>query len=243
LFSKTVNITLLLLLSLPVAALNAQTDSLRSNISYSTFILPVVLLAAGSAISGSVFEKNVQSDIREFIGNDPCCDIADYTAFVPAAEVFLFDWCGVESRNSFFDRVKYMAIANLASQAVVQSLKYTTDKVRPNGEDRLSFPSNHTNVAFTNAAILYHEYTNSNSLIAFSGFAFAVTTGVLRIVHGEHWTGDVLAGAGIGMLCADLVYRFEPLKNWQPFGTGERNLTLLPRITDEGYGLKLICNF
>jgi len=219
-------------------AVRAQADSLGPDIPLAACIIPLVFISAGSALSGSVFEKDIQTDL-----GDPGIDIDDYIALSPAAGVYIFDWCGIKAENSFFDRVKYMAAANLASQAVVQGLKYTTDKLRPDGEDRLSFPSNHTNIAFTNAMILWHEYRRTSSLAAYSGFALAAGTGALRMMHDKHWTGDVLAGAGIGMLCANLVYRFRPLENWRPFGTLERKLTLLPDITDYEFGITLICNF
>ncbi len=240
-FFRTVNILLpILFLS---GAVCAQGDSLRTSIPLTACIMPLVFISAGSAVSGSVFEKNIQQDVRNSIGENFGFNIDDYTALAPAAGVYIFDWCGIKAENSFFDRVKYMAVANLASQTVVQGLKYTTDKLRPDREDRLSFPSNHTNIAFTNAMIIWHEYRRTNALAAYSGFVVATGTGALRMVHDKHWTGDVLAGAGIGMLCANLVYRFRPLENWRPFGTGERKLTLLPDVSDDEFGLTLICNF
>jgi membrane-associated phospholipid phosphatase len=226
--------------------LQAQTDSLGTNIrtSLTSMLLPLSLITAGSAISGSAFEHDLQRDIGNSIGNDFDCPLDDYIVFVPAAEVFVFDLLGIKAKNGFFDRAKYFAIANLSSQAIVQTLKYTTDKARPNGEDRLSFPSNHTNVAFTNATVLWYEYRQSNALIAYSGFAFATATGVLRIMNGHHWTGDVLAGAGIGMLCADLVYRFEPLKHWNPFGSGSRSTAAVIPVSSGGVvGLSLTVQF
>ncbi len=170
-------------------------------------------------------------------------DIDDFTAIAPAGGVFIFDWCGVKAYNSFFDRVKYTALANLASQAVTQGLKYTTGKLRPNGEDRLSFPSNHTNIAFTNAMILWHEYKKTNKLAAYSGFVIAAGTGALRIIHNEHWTGDVIAAAGIGMLCANLVYRFKPLESWRPFNKSKSEIVLMPEVSDGRFGLYLTFNF
>jgi len=219
-------------------AVCAQEDSLRTEIGLAVCITPLVFIAAGSAVSGSVFEKDIQPEL-----SDPGMDIDDYIALAPAAGVYIYDWCGIRAENSFFDRVKYMAAANLASQAVVQGLKYTTDKLRPDGEDRLSFPSNHTNIAFTNAMILWHEYRRTSSLAAYSGFVLAAGTGALRMMHDKHWTGDVLAGAGVGMLCANLVYRFRPLENWHPFGTEERKMTLFPDFSFDRFGLTLICNF
>ncbi len=213
----------------------AQEDSLKSEVPAAVCVMPLVFITAGSAISGSEFEKNIQTEF-----SDPGMEIDDFTSLSPAAGVFLLDWCGVQAKNSFFDRVKYMTIANLASQAVVQSLKYATDKLRPDGDDRLSFPSNHTNTAFTNAMIMWHEYRHTNAFAAYSGFVLAAGTGALRMLHDKHWTGDVLAGAGIGMLCANLIYRFRPLENWRPFRTDNRNISLLPLYNTDSFGFTLI---
>jgi len=236
LFSKTLNIFLpLLFLS---GMIYAQADSLESEVPAAVCVTPFILIAAGSAISGSAFEKDIQAEL-----SDPGMDIDDYIALSPATGVYLFDLFGVKAENTFFDRIKYMAAANLASQAVVQSLKYSTDKLRPDGNDRLSFPSNHTNIAFTNAMIMWHEYRHSNTFAAYSGFVLAAGTGALRMVHDKHWTGDVLAGAGIGMLCANLIYRFRPLENWRPFGQEEKKAALMPSYNTDSFGITLILEF
>jgi len=232
----------LLVIVLPLSV-SAMEDSLRTDhkASLGPFILPLTLITAGAAVSGSDFEKDIQADIRDYVGNDFNCEADDYIVHVPAVEVFFFDLIGFRAKNNFFRRAKYLAIANIASQSLVQSLKYSTNKLRPNGENRESFPSSHTNIAFTNATVLYHEYKNISSFIAYSGYVFAVSTGALRIMNNNHWTGDVLAGAGIGILCADLVYQFEPLKDWHPFGLGkDNNIYAFPEFGNDKYGLSVI---
>lgn len=232
----------LLVIVLPLSV-SAMEDSLRTDhkASLGPFILPLTLITAGAAVSGSDFEKDIQADIRDYVGNDFNCEADDYIVHVPAVEVFFFDLIGFRAKNNFFRRAKYLAIANIASQSLVQSLKYSTNKLRPNGENRESFPSSHTNIAFTNATVLYHEYKNISSFIAYSGYVFAVSTGALRIMNNNHWTGDVLAGAGIGILCADLVYHFEPLKDWHPFGLGkDNNIYAFPEFGNDKYGLSVI---
>jgi len=245
-FHRSVILTFIILIIFFQHNVYAQTDSTvpDKTESFMPFLLPLVLISAGAAVSGSEVEKDIQKYIRESAGNDFSCQADDYIVFMPAAEVYIFDWMGFKAKNNFWDRTKNMVLANLASQALVQGLKYTTDKERPNGEDRYSFPSNHTNVAFTNATILFHEYKDSNNYIAYSGFVFAAATGALRIMNNDHWTGDVLAGAGIGILCSNLVYHFEPLKEWQPFETGkDKNIVMLPQFGKDRFGMILSINF
>ncbi|MBU4486655.1 MAG: phosphatase PAP2 family protein [Candidatus Delongbacteria bacterium] len=182
-----------------------------------------------------------QSDIRSSVGNDFKFGIDDYIVHAPMVELYIFDWLGCKAKNNFFDRSKNIVLANLASVNIVRALKSLTSKTRPDGSDRLSFPSNHTNIAFTNATVLYHEYKDTNIFVAYSGFAFAATTGAFRIINNKHWTSDVLTGAGLGILVGNLVYQFEPLKNFHPFGLGtEDNITVLPHFGNDSYGICVV---
>lgn len=236
--------TVILLILTILLALQAQDSLNTSNQNpFLPSILPLSLITAGCAISGSGFEKDLQADIRHAAGEDFSFKADDYLAHVPMAEIYIFDLMGIKAENRFYERSKNVFLANLSSQIIVQSLKYTTDKLRPDGEDRESFPSNHTNIAFTNAAVLFHEYKNSNSFIAYGGFGFAAATGALRILNNKHWTGDVLAGAGIGMLCADLVYRFEPFKRIDSTDRNDKMIAIIPDFGVGSYGIKITAVF
>ena len=239
LLSRTVNIIILFILFAGTNIFPADKDNLKSENSIIPYILPLTLTVIGSSISGSVFEKDLQSDIRNSLAEDYYFGIDDYIQYSPVAEIYIFKACGLRSKNNFWQMTKYLGIANLTSGALVLGLKRATDKTRPNGS-KYSFPSGHTNFTFTNATVLYHEYKDSNKLAAYSGYAFAATTGVFRILNNRHWLSDVLAGAGLGILVSNMVYQFEPLKNFHPFGLGaEKNLTVLPIYGDELYGLSL----
>ena len=45
-----------------------------------------------------------------------------------------------------------------------------------------------------------------------AAYAVAVATGVLRVYNNKHWCNDVLAGAGIGILSANVAYWLYPLE-------------------------------
>jgi membrane-associated phospholipid phosphatase len=49
------------------------------------------------------------------------------------------------------------------------------------------------------------------------------------MVNDKHWISDVLVGAGIGILATELVYYFEPLKNFNPF-KNSKNISFVPQI-------------
>ena len=151
-------------------------------------------------------DSKIYADIR----------LDNYIQYAPIAELYIADLSGIKHKNSVWNQTKYLAISELITSGIIQTLKFTTKVQRPNGA-AFSFPSGHTSNAFCSAAALYQEFCNSNMPIAISGFGFSTATGILRITNNRHWISDVIAGAGIGILVTDLVYYWEPLKNWNPF--------------------------
>ena len=244
-----ISTTLLLFLILVLSICNAKgqivsasnNDSIKSISLFKRSLVPVSLIGLGIIINNSNFEKNFQVDLRNKVGNDYMLHIDNYLQYVPAVEIYTFDLLNVEAKNHWFDQTKYLLMANLISSTATQSLKRIIPKERPNGRFH-SFPSGHTTLAFTNACVLYNEFHNTAPVIAYSGYAFAVTTGLFRMMNNAHWMSDVLVGAGIGILSAELVYYFEPLKNFNPFEKA-KNVTLVPQIGNDNYGLYFAYRF
>ncbi len=200
---------------------NAQTDSIQQN-SKSEFhfkreILPLGLVTLGSALNYS----NFRYFVKEKIGNTTNIRLDNYIQYAPIAELYVADLSGVKHKNTVWNQTKYLAISELITSGIVQSLKLITKVPRPNG-GTLSFPSGHTSNAFCSATVLYHEFSDSNLPLAISGFGFSTATGILRITNNRHWIADVVAAAGIGILVTDLVYYWEPLKNWNPFSSSKK---------------------
>ncbi len=197
-------------------------------------ILPLSLITAGALL-------NI-GNIKEFVHeHTPMTNnsLDDYFQYVPAAEMYLFDAFGVKHRNNVFNQTKYLLISQLASSIIVQSLKKITDVARPTGAPE-SFPSGHTAFAFVNATVLFHEFKETDPWIAYSGFVVATATGCLRLTNNAHWLPDVVAGAGIGMLTANVVYWLEPLKKLQ-IHSGRNKVSFMPMV---GYkSASLACNF
>ena len=201
-------------------------------------IFPITLIGTGLLLNNSNYEKEIQKDIHKFIGVDYKCSIDDYLQYMPVAQLYTGDILGVKSRNHWFDQSKYLLMANIVSSGITHGIKNIYVKERPNG-DVHSFPSGHTSFAFVNATVLYNEYIDSSPVLAYSGYAFAFTTGIFRIFNNKHWTSDVLAGAGIGILSADLVYYFEPFKKFNPFKTSKK-MVILPFSNSLAKGLYFI---
>ena len=226
-------------------SLNAQTDSIigakpsHKKTFIKQSILPVSFIAAGILISHSRFEKSFQKGARNIVGNDFQTNVDDYTKYGAIAELYAADAFGVKAKNHWFDQTKNLAMSIIITDFITFQLKKTIHKTRPNGgADRQSFPSGHTSFAFTNAAVLYEEYDDSSPILAYSGYVVAGTTGALRIANNAHWLGDVLAGAGIGILVTEVIYYFDPIIKWNPFKK-TRNVTLVPELDGDHYGFYL----
>lgn len=217
-------------------------DSVKSFNIYKRSILPVTLIGVGLILNNSQFEKDFQDKLRDKVGEDYRFRIDDVVQYIPIAEMYLADILKVESRNHWFDQSKYLFISQLVSSLITHGLKDAIHKTRPDGSENNSMPSGHSSFAFVNATVLYNEFNNTSPLLAYSGYAFAATTGVFRVINNKHYISDVLVGAGIGILVTNLVYYFEPLKNFNPFKKSE-NITLIPQINRDRYGLYLAYEF
>jgi hypothetical protein len=227
-------ITLVLILGFGLSAHSQVKDSLGNRTLLYRSIVPVTLAGAGILLNGSQFEQDLQESLRSRVGENFDSNIDDYFQYAPIAEMYLADALGVKSRNHWFDQTKYLLISNLITSGITHGLKNITQKERPNGSSH-AFPSGHTSFAFTNATVLKNEFQHTAPLLAYSGYAFATTTGVYRMLNNKHWLSDVLLGAGIGMLVSELVYYFEPFKAFNPF-LKSNSITFIPKIEGRAYG-------
>lgn len=201
-------------------------------------IVPLSLIGAGLIVNysnGTFGKENLQENIQNKFPNFNS-NLDDFLLFVPAVTMYAADIFKVPSKNDAFTQTKYLLISGLANNIITYGLKNITNEERPNGEPK-SFPSGHTSNAFVMATVLFHEFKESSPVLAYSGFFFASATGVLRVLNNNHWVSDVLVGAGIGILVTDLVYRIEPLKNWNPFKNKKISAIMSPTFLDNKFGL------
>ncbi len=228
-----------LIFALGIQATYAQSDSIRSNktVSKPFFrkeIVPLSFITVGSLLNIGTIKHHIEDALPE-----THISVENYLQYAPMAEMYLFDIAGVKHRNTVFDQTKYLLITQLASGIIAQTLKITTKVARPNGATT-SFPSGHTTLAFAGATVLYHEFIDTDPWVAYSGFVVATATGCLRLTNRKHWLPDVLTGAGIGILTADVVYYLKPLKKLE-LKSGKGKVTFFPAI---GYkSFSLACNF
>lgn len=203
-------------------------------LTFKSQILPVGLISAGVLLNIGDIKNHIQDKIPNTITR-----LEDYLQYAPIAEMYLFDVAGFKHQNSVFDQTKYLAISQLVSCGLVHLMKSTTNVKRPTGDDH-SFPSGHTTAAFVDATVLYHEFKDTEPIIAYSGYLFATSTGILRMTNNAHWLPDVLVGAGIGIITTNLVYYFKPLQGFQPFSKN-KDVVVTPMININSLGFQ--CRF
>ncbi len=131
----------------------------------------------------------------------------DFLQYAPLAAVIGLKLGGVESRSSWPRLLVSDILAAGIMATAVNSMKYTIKRERPDGSKNNSFPSGHTATAFMAATIMHREYGLTRSpLYSIGGYTVATATAFSRQLNNRHWLSDVLAGAGIGVLSAELGY-------------------------------------
>ena len=200
--------------------------SLHKKISYKSFILPTALIGTGALLLNGQLNRDIQKEANTFFGSNFHTQIDNVTVFMPLLQIYTGELFGLEAKHSVKHQTVDVVAANALSYALVTVLKNAVKAHRPDASDQLSFPSGHTAIAFTNAALLYQEYKDADLWYASSGYLFATATGVLRIANNKHFSSDVLAGAGIGLASGILVSHFNPLQQLC-FGKNNKTTALI----------------
>jgi membrane-associated phospholipid phosphatase len=109
------------------------------------------------------------------------------------------------------------------------TLKHLAGRTRPDGGDRLSFPSGHASTAFTWAAVTQAHYgwkAGAPSYLAATAIALS------RVSNDRHHLSDVVAGATLGIIAGRTVVR----TNGEPLGR-RKTFALHPVSDASGSGL------
>jgi membrane-associated phospholipid phosphatase len=92
--------------------------------------------------------------------------------------------------------------AQILSQAMVQTLKFTVRRERPDGSNSQSFPSGHSSSAFATATVLHRHY---GWKIGAPAYALGSYVALARMSWNRHHATDVVMGAGFGIASARTV--------------------------------------
>ncbi len=87
--------------------------------------------------------------------------------------------------------------ALLVSEAMVETLKYTTRRERPDGSSKNSFPSGHAADTFAFATALERHLNWKFSVPA---YVFSSYVAMSRLPANRHWLSDVVFGSSVGII-------------------------------------------
>lgn len=249
---KTLLLSLCLLPSILWAQL-ADTVSFRNDIvpnpstfrNYQPYIFPATLITYGIvSLNNKPLLRLDWSTKTELLEHNPqfVAKIDNYLQYAPLAGMYSLDLMGIKGRNSVQDQTFIALLSTGFTTAIVQGLKKTTGRMRPNGANYNSFPSGHTATAFAAAEQLHQEFKNQSPWIGYTGFVVAAATGTLRMYNNKHWLSDVVAGAGFGILSTKLSYLVYPYLK-QFLGFNQRNFQAAPLYQNGAGGMSLKYTF
>lgn len=133
-----------------------------------------------------------------------------YLQYAPYAVDLGIQFAGAKTDTQWYDRLIKGGVAVCTELILSNSLKAIVTETRPDGRNDDSFPSGHTATAFAGAELVRQDY---GGWWGAGAYAAATTVGVLRVVHKRHYWWDALAGAGLGVLSAQVGrWTLEPIK-------------------------------
>ena len=214
--------------------------------SYSGYIASAALISYG--VIGKMhdelreIDEEAYDEVLENINRRYRVD--DYIQYAPAIAVYGLDLIGVKAKHNVRDRTIVMATSHLIMFGTVRTSKIFTNIERPDGSNFKSFPSGHTAMAFTGAHVVFKEYKDASLWVGLSGYAVATATGLLRVVNNKHWISDVAAGAGVGVISAELGYLLLPIFQSLLGDVGkDKGLVVAPVAGSNHYGIGMVYTF
>jgi len=170
-----------------------------------------------------------------------------YFQFAPVIIVYGLNLAGIRGKNTFIDRTALLGLSASILGLSAYATKHLTHRLRPNGENYLSFPSGHTGTAFMGAEFMAQEFDAKSPLYGVLAYSIATTTGVFRMYNRDHWFSDVVAGAGFGILSTKAAYLIYPtIRNWITHGdkkAAAKNTMITPIYQDGAFGLSFAKEF
>jgi membrane-associated phospholipid phosphatase len=202
-----------ILLSVPDSTSTNKSNKNHCDIKPVEYIIPAAMVTYGFVALKNKGLIRLNEQIKQNIwDNNPhkTTRVDDFTWAVPAVAVYVLNVSGIKGKHNFIDRTILLSMSYAIASAVVIPTKKFTGELRPDSSNSYSFPSGHTSQAFVAAEFLRKEYKDVSPWYGVAGYAFAVTTGYLRMYNNKHWLSDVFAGAGVGILSVHAAYWIYP---------------------------------
>lgn len=220
----------------------AQVDTVYKEKNVSTYlkqsIAPVSLIGFGMFMKLNKTGFNDLSVKNDVVSAYPNFHTTadDYLRFAWVPFLYGLDLVGVKAKTDIKNRTAILIKAEVIMLASVGLLKRGTQVIRPDGSDNHSFPSGHTAQAFLGAVMIQREYGHKSIWYPVAAYTVATSVGVLRVLKNEHYTSDVLVGAGIGMLSAHIAY-------WTHQYKWNKNVVVMPTYSSRAAGVYFAMTF
>ncbi len=160
----------------------------------------LILLASGASFIAINSDDAIQRTLQRHApmgvrATDAGAILGNYAVLLPAAgAVYL---AGGWTNATRIQEAGLMSLEALTVAGVeTEALKLAVRRERPDGSDRLSFPSGHASASFSVATVLASEYGWTAGVPAFLAAGFV---GYTRMEKNKHHLSDVLFGAGLGV--------------------------------------------
>lgn len=214
-------------------------------------VAPIVPLAVGTIIISVGEVEDLDESLSDQVSSGRhTYYFDDYLQYSPAIIMYgLSAIKGVNPTHKFKQQTTILALAALTTYAVVQPGKYYISRKRPDSNAQDSFPSGHTATAFLCAEMLHQEFRDYSPWISILGYSLAAATGFMRVYNDRHYFGDVIAGAGAGILGARIAYWVAPRINQLLWGSAtgydddHYSATIAPCTFADSYGVNLSITF
>jgi|GEM_PF-3072365 len=175
----------------------------------SGFVVPIAMMVQGLWIRGSnglYSSEKIREDVNYYFPNF-YTPLDNYIQYIPAVAAYATGFIpGTKPRHANGRRLWMFVQAQVFTSLSVMAIKHYSQVLRPNGDDYHSFPSGHTAQAFMGATFFDMEYPNQMRGVKIGLYAMAGLTGALAVMNDRHWAGDVLFGAGLGMLSVRMLF-------------------------------------
>ena len=208
----------------------ARCDSTLTGFRPTQLIAPAVLMAGGLTIhfaAHETWDAAVRDKVLEATSGQNIVPFDDYIQYIPLTLHLGLGLTGIPSRHGIWDRLIESALAHAVCGIIMWPSKTLFHTLRPNEVNYVSFPSGHSAFSFTGAELVRMDYG-----WAWGAGAYGISTTVafMRVWRNWHWLSDVLMGAGVGILSAQVGgWLLEPTKRLLGIRTGgSTDLALVP---------------
>ena len=163
------------------------------------------IAGASFAFTGAICNTSSKKwEVTQFYQeHSSAIDVIQYTPLV-------FPWAmkalGASTRSGWRRMGTSQALSTVIMAGTVSLMKDNISSLRPDGSDMRSFPSGHSAWAYMGATMTAYELGWQSPWYTLGAYSVASAVAMQRIIDRRHLPKDVITGAGIGILSAQIGY-------------------------------------